>query len=54
MAPKKAAKKASADGDADDISCDILWRNYKKICAASSLDINKQIKTAYEQQWLEE
>jgi hypothetical protein len=31
MAPKKAPK-ASADGEPEDISCELLMKNYRKNC----------------------
>lgn len=52
MPPKKAAK-ASADGEADDISCETLFKNYKKQCAVYAIDVNKQIKAAYDNEWVE-
>lgn len=51
MAPKKAAK--TADGEPEDISCELLMKYYKKNCTTYVTDVNKQLKKAFEDDWVE-
>ncbi len=52
MAPKKAPK-ASADGEPEDISCELLMKNYRKNCLSYQIEVNKQIRTAFDNDWVE-
>jgi len=52
MGPKKPAKVA-ADGEPEDVSCELLMKLYRKNCGTAGIDINKQIKTAFETEWVE-
>ena len=45
MGPKKGA--GDAEGG-EDVSCDNLWKFYKKNCQAVGCDISKQIRTLYD------
>ena len=51
MGPKKAA--ATADGEEEDISCELLMKQYRKNCQTLQCDINKQIKAAFDTEWTE-
>jgi len=50
MGPKKAA---AADGEPDDVSCDQLMKFYKKQASIYGIDCSKQIKKAFEDDWVE-
>lgn len=53
MAPKKAAKATADGGESEDISCEQFMKFYKKQCGVYGIDSNKQIKAAYENEWVE-
>lgn len=50
MGPKKPA---AADGEAEDISCDLLMKLYRKNCTTAGIETNKQIKAAFDTDWVE-
>ena len=52
MGPKKGAGKA-ADGEAEDMSCELLYKNYRKNCQSLSCEVNKQLRQMYDEGWLE-
>ena len=53
MGPKKGGGGGDA-AEAEDISCAQLWKYYYNNCKALECTANKQIKTMYDTQWLEE
>ena len=52
MGPKKGG--GGGEGEEADISCETLYKNYRKNCSGLEVPLNKQIKTVYETQWIEE
>ena len=50
MGPKKPA---AADGEAEDVSCDLLMKLYRKNCTTAGIETNKQIKAAFDTDWVE-
>lgn len=52
MGPKKAPSKGD-DGDPEDISCEQLMKFYKKNCQTYGIEVNKQIKQAFEAEFVE-
>lgn len=51
MGPKKGAAKA--DGEPEDVSCEQLYKNYRKNCQQLGCEVNKQIKKMYDEGWVE-
>lgn len=46
MGPKKGG--GGDAGDAEDTSCETMYKQYRKNCTALACDASKQIKTLYE------
>ena len=55
MAPKKKAPEAAAggDGEENDISCETFFRLYKKTALAMEVPVQPEIKSQYDNDWVE-
>lgn len=51
MGPKKGAKLA--EGEEEDISCELLYKNYRKNCTSLGCEVNKQLRGMYDVGWAE-